>query len=286
MKTYKFIFLMSMLAIIIPLVSSESVAIANKSANPTCVLMKFTDDTRYDSIESADFLSELVMEKMIASGRFNLKETKPIDKNIENILYDEKIRDLNLIEEGMASGSFDELFEGSGFKEDKAQSIATASIGQFVSPNITSDIGESHGASYLVQGTIINLGTGNWWNEDFSAMSLTINLMSSFATAPIASALSGVLGPLSGFLSDGVNIYQTGIGVQSDIRIIKADTGEVIWSKRVIGIHQQKQLDFGIVQIGHSKLSSEIYAKAMNKAAEKIVNAMIADMDANKLFVK
>lgn len=32
------------------------------SDNPTCVLMKFTDDTRYDAIESAANLSDLVME--------------------------------------------------------------------------------------------------------------------------------------------------------------------------------------------------------------------------------
>lgn len=284
MKKFEFVILI--LFIMIQLTCDESIAIAKWAENPTCVLMKFTDDTRYDLIESADFLSELVMEKMMASGRFNLKETRPIDENMENMLYDEKIRDLTLIEKGMESGYFDELFEGAGFKEDKAQSIATASVGQFISPSITSQIGEDHNASYLVQGTIVNLGTGNWWNEDFSSMSLTINTVSSLAATPVASALGGVLGPLSGFLSDGVNVYKTGIGVQSDIRIIKADTGEVIWSKRVTGIQQQKQLDFGIMQIGHSKLSSEIYAKAMNKAAEKIVSAMIADIDANQLFVK
>lgn len=283
MNNYKFVPIMTMVSMIFTTYCEA--AVNSKSGNPTCVLMKFSDDTRYDLIESADFLSELVMEKMIASGRFNLKETRPINEDMENMLYDEKIRELSGIEEGLRTGDFNELFEGAGFKENKAQSIATAAIGQFVTPEITSEIGEIHGADYLIQGTIINLGTGNWWNQDFSTMSAAINMVSSIAAAPVASALSGALGPLGGLLG-GVNIQKAGIGVQSDIRIIKADTGEVIWSKRVIGIQEQKQFDFGLVRIGHTKLNSEMYAKAMNKAADNIVNSLIADMDAHKLFVK
>lgn len=59
-------------------------------ANPSCVLMRFTDDTRYDRVESAATLSDLVMEKLLNSGKFNFKETKVIDKNLEKLLYDEK----------------------------------------------------------------------------------------------------------------------------------------------------------------------------------------------------
>ena len=61
-----------------------------EAANPTCILMKFTDDTRFDRIESAASLSDLVMEKLIMTGKFNLKETRPIDAQIEALLYDEK----------------------------------------------------------------------------------------------------------------------------------------------------------------------------------------------------
>ena len=40
-------------------------------ANPSCVLMRFTDDTRYDRVESAATLSDLGMEKLLNSGKFN-----------------------------------------------------------------------------------------------------------------------------------------------------------------------------------------------------------------------
>ena len=148
-----------------------SAAISAAAPNPTCVLMKFTDDTRYDLIESANTLSDLVMEKMVASGRFNLKETRPLNENMERMLYDEKTRELSELDAALVTGDFNAVFEGPGFSEDKAQSIATASLGQIVTPSITSDIGKAHGADYLVQGTIINLGTGNWWNDDFTQIS-------------------------------------------------------------------------------------------------------------------
>lgn len=254
--------------------------------NPTCVLMTFTDDTRYDAIESAATLSDLVMEKMIASGKFNLKETKPLGENMEKMLYDEKTMELTNFEAAMRNGNFTPLFEGAGFSETKAQSIATAELGQIVTPSITQKIGADHKAEYLVQGTIINLGAGPWWSEDFAVMSQAINTASNVLGAPVASALSGALGPLGSIFSGGFDIKRTGVGVQSDIRIIKASTGEVVWKKRVIGISDQKLVSVGLVKFGTAKLNADLYSKAMDKAATTIVNSLVADMDAKKLFQK
>ena len=54
--------------------------------NPTCVLMKFTDDTRFQNLDSAARFSDLVMDKLVTSQKFNLKETKPIDQDMEKML--------------------------------------------------------------------------------------------------------------------------------------------------------------------------------------------------------
>lgn len=115
---------------------------------------------------------------MIASGKFNLKETRPLSEDMEKMLYDEKSIELSGFEKAMQSGNFTPLFEGPGFSETKAQSIATASLGQTVTPSITKQIGAAHKAEYLVQGTIINLGAGPWWSEDFAVMSQAINTAS------------------------------------------------------------------------------------------------------------
>lgn len=244
------------------------------TANPTCVLMKFNDDTRFDKIESATSLSDLVMEKLIASKKFNLMETRPLDEDIETKLYNENLRELNYLNTAIETGNFSPLFDG--FDERKAQSIAAAQVGQILSPEITSAIGKAHNAEYLIQGTIINLGTGAWWSDDYEALSSALNL----ATAALSSAI-----PLGDFIG-GVDIAKTGIGVQCDIRIIKASTGEIIWNKRVVGVNEQVSLDIGLISIGNRKLNNNLYAKAMDKAAQKIVDALLADMSTGKLFTK
>lgn len=268
------------------------------AANPSCILMKFTDDTRFDLVESAASLSDLVMEKLISSGKFKLMETDPIDGNIEIQLYNEKLRDLKFLEDAIkkaetpaevppvenydaAENATDKkiappvidltpLFEGVGFDEKRAQSIATAQVGQIINPEITSAIGKAHNADYLIQGTIINLGTGTWWNEDFEKISDALNMLSGFANTSVP------LGMLGNALS-GVEVGKIGVGVQCDLRVIKAATGEVVWSKRVVGVHDQVNLNLAVVSIGSRKLNNNFYAKAMDKAADKIVNALIAD---------
>ena len=253
----------------------NSVAIA--AENPSCVLMKFTDDTRFDLIESAESLSDLVMEKMIASGKFRLQETRPLDENLEIELYNEKMRDLQYLESARITKDFSPLFEGAGFDEKKAQSIATAQTGQIISPEIISEIGTAHNAEYLIQGTIINIGTGSWWNEDFETLSGALNL----ATAFLGSSIPvGGLGDALG----AIEVGKIGIGVQCDVRIIKAATGEVIWNKRVVGVNDQVNLNLGFIAIGNRKLNNNMYTKAMDIAAKKIVEAMIQDINERKLF--
>ncbi len=62
-------FLVILTAALVSLIS------ATVSAAPTCVLMKFTNDTRYQNIDSASVLSDLVMEKLLARTNLNFIET-------------------------------------------------------------------------------------------------------------------------------------------------------------------------------------------------------------------
>lgn len=252
--------------------------------NPTCVLMKFTDDTRYDSIDSATILSDRVLKKMFDSKKFNLKEFEPIAEDIEARLYDEKVDELTRFDAAISSGDYNELFEGDGFKENKAQSIATAQVGQIVTPEITSKIGEDHGAEYLVQGTIINLGTGSWLNEDLEMISTAVSQLASVASSQAANILGGSLN----FLGDigGISMTAKGIGVQCDVRLIKAKTGEVVWSKRVLGIAENQIWNLGPVVLGHSNMSSKLYNKALDRAASAVVNELLLDLESDRLFLK
>lgn len=255
--------------------------------NPTCVLMKFTDDTRFDRTESAATLSDMVMEKLVSTGKFNFKETKYINEDIEKLLYDERAHEFRNARRAINWGDYDSLFEGPGFNENKAQSIATARTGQVVSPSITKRIGYQHGAEYLIQGTIVNLGTGNWMNEDVAkAANYASQATQLFSSLGGASSALGALGPLAA-LAGAFGMTTTGIAVQADLRVIKASTGEVVWHKQVTGKDTQKQYSlFNVVKVGSTKLSNDMYYKAMDCTSSLITDALIADLDAGTLFLK
>lgn len=255
-------------------------------ANPSCVLMRFTDDTRYDRVESAATLSDLVMEKLLNSGKFNFKETRVIDKNLEKLLYDEKAAVFQNARYAMNYGDYNTLFEGQGFNEKWAQSIASARLGQIVSPVIVSSIGRQHNAEYLIQGTILNLGSGDWMENKIADAAQYANTAMSMMGGSGAANMMGPLGPLSS-LASSINVKKTGVGVQADLKVIKASTGEVIWQKEVIGKDTQKQISlFGSIKIGSDKLNNDMYYKAMENTAQSIADALIADSDAGKMFVK
>lgn len=255
-------------------------------ANPSCVLMRFTDDTRYDRVESAATLSDLVMEKLLNSGKFNFKETKVIDKNLEKLLYDEKAAVFQNARYAMNYGDYNTLFEGQGFNEKWAQGIASARLGQIVSPVIVSSIGRQHNAEYLIQGTILNLGSGDWMENKIADAAQYANTAMSMMGGSGAANMMGPLGPLSS-LASSINVKKTGIGVQADLKVIKVSTGEVIWQKEVVGKDTQKQISlFGGIKIGSDKLNNDMYYNAMENTAQIIADTLITDADAGKMFVK
>ena len=236
------------------LVSSTAFALSYDM--PTCILMKFSNDTRFQSIDSASVLSDLVIEKMLKTEQFNLRETKPIDQDMETQLYREKIRDIENAKRGIIAGNFNALFEGPGFDPSLAESIATAEVGQYISPSITSAIGREHGAKFLIHGTIINMGS-DFFEDEFGN-------------------------------NNGGLLYlhqkESALGIQTDLRVIDAETGEVIWRKIVTGVDKKAMTQVGMFKFGSSKMTSDMYSEAIEDAAQKIVDAMTTDI--HKLFFK
>lgn len=243
----------------------------------TCIMLKFEDDTRFDKVDTAGTLSDLIMEKLMNSGSFSFKEIKPLDKNMEKALYNERVAEFRNARTAINSGNYNVLFEGAGFAENKAQSIASARLGQIVSPAITQAIGRENNAEYLIQGTILNLGTGNWVDPEWA--------IASMAKSYFAPGLGMALGPASTLLN--VDTQKTGIGVQADVRVIKASTGEVIWQERLTGRDTQTKYNLGgMISIGSDKVNNEMYFKAVNDAAQIIADTLIGAANEGKLFVK
>lgn len=245
---------------------------------PTCVLLKFNDDTRYKEIESAASLSDLVLEKLLNTGKVNLKEKFSVDDGLEELLYNERAQELYKIKQGFKTKNFNTIFEHGGFDELNGQTIATSSLGQIVSPAIIKKIGVAHNADFLIHGTIINLGTGDWWDEDAAKIAKIVDTTSGLlGMTPIAKSLQYL---------QGISVEKTGIGVQCDLRIISAKTGEVIWYKRVTEISTQKQFGIALITVGSNKMTSSLYDKAMDKASSAIVNALLEDDKVNSILMR
>lgn len=142
----------------------------------------------------------------------------------------------------MSYGDYNTLFEGRGFNEKWAQSIASARLGQIVSPVIVSSIGRKHNAEYLIQGTILNLGSGDWMENKIADAAQYANTAMSMMGGSGAANMMGPLGALSS-LASSINVKKTGIGVQADLKVIKVSTGEVIWQKKLlVKIHRSRYL--------------------------------------------
>ncbi len=253
------------------------------NASPSVVMLKFSDDTRFDALNGrsdapAIQLSERILKRLAQSKKFTLPSLEPLDEDLEARLYDEKVSEYADFTAAVNSGNYNAFFESGGFSEKKAQSIATAQVGQIITPEITQAIGAAHNADYLIQGTIINLGTGDWLNENLEFISGAVTQYASVAAA----YGSNVLGFLGNFGT--IDVQTKGIGVQCDVRVIKAASGEVVWSKRVTGVAEQSLIDLGPVAFGHADVSYSLYEKAVNKAVDKIAEALFADMSAGKIF--
>ena len=253
------------------------------NAAPSIVMLKFSDDTRFDALNGSPNdpgvqLSERILKILSDSKKFVLQSREPLNEDIEANLYDEKVGEYNKFLNAVDSNNYSNFFESDNFSEKKAQSIATAQVGQFISPEITSKIGTDHNTEYLIQGTIINLGKGNWLSEDLEFFSSAVSQYVSVAAA----YGSNVLGMFGNF--GEISVQRNGIGIQCDVRVIKATTGEVVWSKRITSVAEQNLVSVGPVTFGHSKMSPRLYEKAIDKAADKIAKALLADMAAGKVF--
>lgn len=247
----------------IPCMAAEAVEAAKE--DNTCVMLKFGDDTRFDSIDTAGTLSDLVLEQLISSGKFNFKETKVIDKDMEHELYTERLEEFRNAKAAFEQGDYSTLFEGAGYEDERAQSISSAKQGQIISPAITRSIGAENNAAYLIQGTVTNIGRGG---DTFSWATVAM-----YSQMPLEYSILAALMP-----------KKTGISLMADVRVIKAETGKVVWCKRFTGNDTQSYHDLGIVKVGSDKLNNELYYKAVGATAKNIADAMLADLTSGKLF--
>ena len=246
------------------------------TTKPTCVLMEFTDNTRFAGLDTSKRLSENLMVKLLESGRFNLRETSYVGGDLEQLIADDNYPAVLAGKSAIEGGDYSAVFESPSFGDDTAQTVATARLGQTLNPAVTARVGKEQGADYLIQCTVQNIGVGQWEDVNFqTTMNIAGNLLS----------LAGPFGSLLGSaLSNASNKTDGGFGLLTDVRVIKAATGEVVWSQRIFEKATTSKLWLVGIHSGTDNPSAKTYEKVIEKSSEKICQAMLADMDAGKLF--
>lgn len=243
---------------------------------PTCVLMEFTDNTRFAGLDTSARLSENLMVKLLESGRFNLRETNYVGGDLEQLIAEDNYPAVLAGKAAIEGGDYSAVFESPNFGDSAAQDLATARTGQILTPAVTARIGKAQGADYLIQCTVLDIGVGQWEDLNFqSAVNLASNLLGSFI--PGADLLGSIVSN-SSKKTDG------GFGILTDVRVIKAATGEVVWSQRVFEKATTSKIFLVGTHSGTDVPSAKTYEKVLEKSSDKICKAMLADMDAGKLF--
>lgn len=121
------------------------------------------------------------------------------------------------------------------------------------------------------------MGNGTWDESE-----------SGFVASLITSALFG--GEIN------TKTVASGIILQCDLRIIKAETGEVVWKKNFSGYISKSATGTGRKNLGMGisiaspvtapKLESKIFAELLEGTVDKITKGVIEDFNAGKLFTK
>lgn len=235
------------------------------SAEATCAMLTFSDNTRFYKIGGAGMLSDLVLEKLVTSGKISFKETKPLAGESVTQLYDEDGKMYKIINQCRATGNYNPVFEGRQFDTAYARSVDLAVEGDIVEPELVQQIGRENGVTYLIQGTIDNYGTGKG--------------VDGLGTASmVATMLTGI--PILGLSSD-----ESILGVSCTMRVIEAETGKVVWCKKMYEQASVTSVDIGKVSVGTDEMNSKMYYDAMNKVAEKLSAKVLEDLQMHKLPV-
>ena len=272
--------LMGCCAICLPLAAQaapQETATAKAQAKPTpkCVVMQFTDDTRFKKMGSDQRITEYLMNDILASGKFQLKVETRITKDMEAMLYDDKRAEVQAAKDAIESGDLSAVFEGPAFADESAQTLATASKGQSVAPAVTASIGKESGADYLIQGTVVQLGQGSWEDEDFNTVKTVVGVGLSFL--PGGSLLTNLM--------DHMNRQTAGFSVLADLRVIQASTGTVIWTDRVEKRAGKSETNFLVGRSGSMDLSETDYVHALKNAAQALVDDLVKAVDDKTLVL-
>jgi len=223
-------------------------------AGASAVVITFADRTPYGELHANQIIEQSMLENLMYLPQLSLMEHHALQ---ETLTAEQSLnKPLGSVSETVETGDFQKALEAT------KNGIGRKGAGETVSPAKTRMLGKKYHADYLIHGTIDYLGK----NHHETMIPLPGSLFS--INNPVMEALV-------------------------TIRIIRADTGRIIWRRQEKGISKDSLLRYkGMkkgkntdVTVGTKEFNNKMFIEAMEKISVKIVKAMKQDILDKKLVL-
>lgn len=183
-----------------------------------------------------------VMEELMLSDIMNFPEFDLMERStVKEAVIAEQSLNGTSGDNIVGSDDFDAIYDG------VAGQACLQRIGDKVNPDKTKYLGEAHHAEYLLHGSIDYLGTGE----------------------------SSFMSPLPAYDFSYKAPYLDAVVT---IRLIKADTSEVIWLTQQRGASKESLWKYKGVAIGSDELNNQLFVEALEKISKKVMKQLAEDM--------
>lgn len=227
---------------------NEVYAVNHNAVN--VVLLSFADNTRYDkTLMNQKILENTLLEELMSMQELAVMEHFPVEEVLD---AEEKFN--------KPMGDVSEMANKTDFAtafEVPDNDIAGKRAGETVSSAKTRMIGKKYNADYLIHGTI------DYMKQDSRQTFIPLKDSSVSITNPYLETLVTV-------------------------RIIKADTGKIIWCGQEEAVSKETLYEFRNANInakvGTEKFNNTMIEKALQKAGLKIARALQGELTSKKLI--
>lgn len=183
-----------------------------------------------------------VMGDLLLSDIINFPDIDLMERNtVKEVLTAEQSLNGSNMENLAATDDFDIIYD------NVAGQACLQKLGDKVNQEKSKYLGEVHHAKYLLHGSIDYLGTGE------SSFMLPFPKYDFSYKAPYLDAVV-------------------------TIRLIKADTGEVIWLTQQRGASKESLWKYKGVAIGSDELNNQLFVEALEKVSKKVMKQLAEDM--------
>lgn len=195
-----------------------------------------------DSTPYKSWQTAEIMEDLLLSDIMNFPDIDLMERSTvkEAVLAEQSLNGTS-VDNIVGTDDFDVIYDG------VAGQACLQKVGDKVNPEKTKYLGEAHHARYLLHGSIDYLGTGE----------------------------SSFMSPLPAY---DFSYKAPCLDAVVTIRLIKADTGEVIWLTQKRGASKESLWKYKGVSIGSDELNNQLFVEALEKISKKVMKQMTEDM--------